>query len=121
MTEPTPIPTPPPWRALLSYNGHDHHITSPDNVIIAKIYARPHNDPDPEPPHGSVSEAEGRANALAIVRAVNTQEQMLRALCIALQHLMPPPPIGQRLIHTQAEAVDIIAAAIFAATQAVKP
>jgi hypothetical protein len=117
MTE--PIPTPPPWRALLSYNGHDHHITSPDNVIIAKIYARPHNDPDPEPPHGSVSEAEGRANALAIVRAVNTQEQMLRALLIALSYLLPDRPhVTDAPPHTQAEIVDILAAAIRAATEA---
>lgn len=110
-------PTPAPWTARLSENGHDHHITGPDNMVLAKVYARPGSELDPEPPYGSVAEAEGRANAHAIVRAINTHDQMLRALLVALSQLMPALPPGMQPVRTRAETVDMVAEAIKAATQ----
>lgn len=109
-------PTPTPWKARLSHNGHDHTITGPDNVALAKVYARPHETGGAEPAYGTVGAAEGRANAAAIVQAINTHDTMLRALLVALSHLMPVLPPGMLPVRTQAEACNMVAAAIQAAT-----
>ena len=64
-----------------------------------------------------MGEAEGTANARAIVQAINTREVMLRALLAALGHLLPAPPPGLLPTRTSAEVADIVAAAIRAATE----
>lgn len=107
----TTNPTPPPWHARLSPN-HDHHIESANNVVLAKIYAHP---TESEPAYGTVPAPEGQANARAIVQAINTREIMLRALLLALSHLQPHGAC--QLLRTQAEACDIVAEAIRAATK----
>ncbi len=116
---PEPNPTPAPWRARLSESGHDHEILSPDNVVIAKVYARTHEPDNLEPPYGSISEAEGRANAAAIVQAINTREAALRAFLRALGYFQQLA-CGQQPIPSAAQLQDIIAAAIIKATEAPK-
>lgn len=102
--------TPLPWKAA------GEEILTEDNVLIARMECDLETD---NPEDGYIPESQGRANAALVVRAVNNQEPMLRALLAALSYLMPPMPgIPQP---SQAELCDLVAGAIRNATQEPQP
>jgi hypothetical protein len=101
--------TPGPWRII----DDEIWIEAADGRLVLRCEAD-HCDADVK--EGWVPYSEGMANAKHVVRCVNTQDTMLRALLVALSHLQPPAA-GVPLARTQAEACDIVAAAIRAATE----
>ena len=103
-------PTPAPW-----------YINTEDGICIdakdGRFVLRCEADNDTANiEDGYMPYSEGLANAKHIVKCINNHETMLRALLVALSHLQPPAA-GVPLALSQAEACDIVAAAIRAGTQ----